>query len=85
MEKLLILALTLVLSATTCTTAKTVAKPKLKLTSNYVTEDKTARKIKVTWTKVKTAKSYQIQRSRYKDFKSIACTVNTSRARRMYA
>lgn len=85
MKKLLILALTLALLTTTCTGAKTVAKPKLKLASNYVTEDKTARKIKVTWTKVKSAKSYQIQRSRYKDFKSIASTVNTSRMSRMYS
>lgn len=85
MKKLLILALTLVLLATTCTTAKTVAKPKLRLTSNYVTEDKTARKIKVTWTKVKSAKYYQIQRSRYKDFKKIANTVNTSTTSRTYS
>lgn len=85
MKKLLILALTLTLLTTICTTAKTVAKPKLTLASNYVTEDKTARKIKVTWTKVKSAKSYQIQRSRYKDFKMIASTVNTSRTSRMYS
>ena len=85
MKKLLILALTLALLTTTCTTAKTVAKPKLKLTSNYVTEDKKARKIKVTWTKVKSAKSYQIQRSRYKDFKKIASTVNTSTTSRTYS
>lgn len=85
MKKLLILALTLALLTTTCTTAKTVAKLKLKLTSNYVTEDKTARKIKVTWTKVKSARSYQIQRSRYKDFKTIASTVNTSATSRTYS
>lgn len=85
MKKLLILALTLILLTTTCTTAKTVAKPKLKLTSNYVTEDKTERKIKVTWTKVKSEKSYQIQRSRYKDFKTIASTVNTSTTSRTYS
>lgn len=71
MKKLLILALTLALLTQTCTTAKTVAKPKLKLTSNYVTEDKTARKIKVTWTKAKLAKSYQIQRSKNKNFKTV--------------
>ena len=85
MKKLLILALTLALLTTTCTTAKTVAKPKLKLTSNYVTEDKTTRKIKVAWTKVKSAKSYQIQRSRYKDFRTIASTVNTSTTSRTYS
>lgn len=85
MKKLLILALTLVLLATTCTTAKTVAKPKLTLASNYVTEDNSTRKIKVTWTKVKSAKAYQIQRSRYKDFKTVASTVNTSRTSRMYS
>lgn len=85
MKKLLILALSLILLTTTCTTAKTVAKPKLKLTSNYVTEDKTARKIKVTWTKAKTARSYQIQRSCYKDFKTIASTVNTSTTSRTYS
>ena len=85
MKKLLILALTLVLLTTTCTTAKTVAKPKLTLASNYVTEDKTARKIKVTWTKIESSKYYQIQRSRYKDFKSIASTANTSRTSRTYS
>lgn len=85
MKKLLILALTLALLTTTCTTAKTVAKPKLTLVSNYVTEDKTARKIKVTWTKAKSAKSYQIQRSCYKDFKTIASTVNTSTTSRTYS
>ena len=85
MEKLLILALTLVLSATTCTTAKTVAKPKLTLASNYLTKDDNTRKIKVTWTKAKSAKSYQIQRSRYKNFKTIASTVNTSTTSRTYS
>lgn len=85
MKKLLILALTLVLLATTCTTAKTVAKPKLTLASNYLTKDNNTRKIKVTWTKVKSAKSYQIQRSRYKDFKTIASTVNTSATSRTYS
>lgn len=85
MKKLLILALTLALLTTTCTTAKTVAKPKLTLASNYLTEDNSTRKIKVTWTKIKSAKSYQIQRSRYKDFNSIASTVNTSRTSRMYS
>lgn len=85
MKKLLILALTLALLTTTCTGAKTVAKPKLALASNYLTEDNSTRKIKVTWTKIKSAKSYQIQRSRYKDFKSIASTVNTSRTSKMYS
>ena len=85
MKKLLILALSLILLTTTCTTAKTVARPKLELTSNYVTEYKTARKIKVTWTKAKSAKSYQIQRSRYKDFKTIASTVNASTTSRTYS
>lgn len=80
-----ILALTLALLTTTCTGAKTVAKPKLTLASNYVTEDKTARKIKVTWAKIKSAKAYQIQRSRYKDFKTVASTVNTSRTSRTYS
>ena len=85
MKKLLILALSLILLTTTCTTAKTVAKPKLTLESNYLTKDNSARKIKVTWTKVKSAKSYQIQRSRYKDFKTIASTVNTSITSRTYS
>ena len=85
MKKLLILALTLALLTTTCTTAKTVAKPKLTLASNYLTKDNSTRKIKVTWTKIKSAKSYQIQRSRYKDFRTIASTVNTSTTSRMYS
>lgn len=85
MKKLLILALTLALLTTTCTGAKTVAKPKLTLASNYLTKDNSTRKIKVTWTKVKTAKSYQIQRSCYKDFKTIASTVNTSATSRTYS
>ena len=85
MKKLLILALILALLTTTCTTAKTVAKPKLTLASNCVTEDNSTRKIKVTWTKVKTAGSYHIQRSRYKDFHTVASTANTSRTSRMYS
>lgn len=85
MKKLLILALTLALLTTTCTGAKTVTKPKLTLVSNYLAKDNSARKIKVTWTKVKSEKSYQIQRSRYKDFKTIASTVNTSTTSRTYS
>ena len=85
MKKLLILALTLALLTTTCTGAKTVAKPKLTLVSNYLAKDNSTRKIKVTWTKAKSAKSYQIQRSRYKDFKTVASTANTSRTSRTYA
>ena len=85
MKKLLILALSLILLTTTCTTAKTVAKPKLILASNYLTKDNSTRKIKVTWTKLKSAKSYQIQRSCYKNFKTIASTVNTSATSRTYS
>lgn len=85
MKKLLILALILALLTTTCTGAKTVAKPKLKLASNYLTEDNSTRKIKVAWAKIKSAKSYQIQRSRYKDFHTVASTANTSRTSRTYS
>lgn len=85
MKKLLILALALAFLTTTCTTAKTVAKPKLTLASNYLTKDNSTRKIKVAWTKAKSAKSYQIQRSRYKNFKTIASTVNTSATSRTYS
>lgn len=73
MKKIIIFALALILSLLTCnyTTVKAATKPKLTLKENAVTYDGEYRRIKVTWKKLKNKTTYQIQRSKNKNFKTV--------------
>lgn len=82
MKRLLILTMTFLLISTTVVSAKTsTPSVKLQLAQNSVTYDGEYRRIKVTWKKMKSLSeskmkpksktSYQIQRSKYKNFKKV--------------
>lgn len=72
MKKIIIFA-ALILLLLTCnyTMVKAETKQKLALKENAVTYDGEYRRIRVTWKKLKNKTTYQIQRSKYKNFNTV--------------
>lgn len=83
----LFLSIILLVSSLTMTVgAKTVStKPKAVLLLNQMNDDNTSRTIKVKWNRMKNIKSYEIQRSRYKNFKKLASGITTTKTYRTYS
>ena len=83
LKRLLPLFLSIILlmsSLTMAVGAKTVStKPNAVLLLNKMNDDNTSRTIKVKWEKMKNVKSYEIQRSRYKNFKKLASGIITTK------
>ena len=89
LKRLLPLFLSIILSMSSLTMAvgaKTVStKPNATLFLNKMNDDNTSRTIKVKWKKMKNVKSYEIQRSRYKNFKKLASGITTTKRYRTYS
>lgn len=86
MKRIFTLLLGLILTVSMIVPAKagTASKPTLKLSYQKFSSDNSMRTIKVTWSKVKNAKSYQVQRSAKKNFSSLASSYSTSKLSRTY-